>query len=110
MAAGSDCPVVEGNPFWGIYAGNTRKYYDGKPESGWNPQEKLSIEELIDAYTLNATYAEGRENELGTLEPGMLADITVLNHNILNMEEDTALRDVQAVLTIVDGEVVYSQI
>lgn len=110
LAAGSDCPVVEGNPFWGMYVGNTRKYYDGLPEGGWNPQENLSIEELIDMYTIGASYAEGREQELGTIEPGKLADITVVDKNLFAMAGNTAMRDAKSLLTMVDGKIVYQQV
>lgn len=108
LACGSDCPVVEGNPFWGIYVGNTRKFYDGLPKEGWNPQSSLSIAELLDGYTMGAAYAEHREHELGTLEVGKLADITVLDRNILNMPADTAIRDTNALLTMVNGNIVYA--
>lgn len=107
LAAGSDCPVVEGNPFWGIYVGNTRKYFDRKPEGGWNPQQNLSIEELIDLYTSGASYAEGRDHELGTIEPGKLADIAVIDRNILKMPGEESIRDAKSLLTIVNGKVVY---
>lgn len=110
LAGGSDCPVVEGNPFWGMYVGNTRKYYDGLPEDGWNPQEDLSMEELIDIYTIGASYAEGREDELGTIQTGKLADITVVDKNLLRMSGDPAMRDVKVLLTMVDGNIVYSNI
>lgn len=109
LAGGSDCPVVEGNPFWGIYVGNTRKYYDGLPVGGWNPQENLSIEDLLDMYTIGAAYAEGRENELGTIEEGKLADITVIDRNLLEMSGDTAIREAKALLTIVNGKIVYQR-
>jgi len=65
------------------------------------------MEELIDMYTLGASYAEGRDHELGTLEAGKLADITVADRNLLKMSGDTALRDTKALLTIVNGEIVY---
>lgn len=110
LAAGSDCPVVEGNPFWGMYVGNTRRYYDGKPEQGWNPQECLSMEDLINAYTLGAAYAEGREEDLGTLQAGKLADIIVVDRNLLLMAGDTSIRDTEVLLTIVDGKIVYSNL
>lgn len=108
LAGGSDCPVVEGNPFWGMYVGNTRTYYDGLPEGGWNPQEDLSMEDLIDMYTIGASYAEGREDELGTIQEGKLADITVIDRNLLKMSGDTAIRDVKALLTMVNGNIVYN--
>ena len=108
LAGGTDCPVVEGNLFWGMYAGNTRKYYDDIPEGGWNPQEKLTMPEMIDMFTSGAAYAEHRENELGTLEAGKLADITVVDRNLLELEENPDIRDTKVLLTMVDGRVVYS--
>lgn len=107
LASGSDCPVVEGNPFWGIYAGNTRMYYDGLPEEGWNPEEDLTIEELLDSYTMGASYAEHREKELGTLEAGKLADITVIDRNIIKMAGDTDIRNTKVLITMVNGNIVY---
>lgn len=107
LAGGTDCPVVEGNLFWGMYVGNTRTYYDGLPQGGWNPQETLAMEDMIDMYTSGAAYAERREHELGTLEPGKLADITVVDRNILDMGGDPGIRDTQVLLTVVDGQVVY---
>lgn len=108
LAGGTDCPVVEGNLFWGMYVGNTRKYYDGLPDGGWNPQENLSMPEMIDVFTSGAAFAESREDELGTLEVGKLADITVVDRNLLEMEDNTAVRDTEVLLTMVDGEIVYS--
>lgn len=107
LAGGTDCPVVEGNLFWGMYVGNTRKYYDGLPEGGWNPQENLSMPELIDAFTSGAAYAEGRNHELGTLETGKLADITVVDRNLLKMDHNTEVRDTSVLLTMVNGKIVY---
>ena len=91
-----------------MYAGNTRKYYDDIPEGGWNPQEKLTMPEMIDMFTSGAAYAEHRENELGTLEAGKLADITVVDRNLLELEENPDIRDTKVLLTMVDGRVVYS--
>lgn len=107
LAGGTDCPVVEGNLFWGMYVGNMRTYYDGLPQGGWNPQETLTMEDMIDMYTSGAAYAEHREHELGTLEPGKLADITVVDRNLLNMAGDARIRDTRVLLTVVDGKVVY---
>jgi predicted amidohydrolase YtcJ len=109
LAGGSDCPVVEGNPFWGMYVGTSRKFFDDLPEGGWNPQEKLTIEDMIDMYTWGASYAEGREKELGTIEVGKLADITVVDRNLLNMAENTEIRDVNVLLTMVNGQIVYEK-
>lgn len=107
LAGGTDCPVVEGNLFWGMYAGTARTYYDGLPKGGWNPQEKLAMEDMIDMFTSGAAYAEHREAELGTIEPGKLADITVVDRNLLKLAGDPALRDTKVLLTVVDGKIVY---
>lgn len=106
LACGSDAPVVEGNPFLGMYCGLTRLHPDGTPEGGWNPQEALSIEELLHGYTYGAAYAEGREGELGTLEVGKLADIAVINQNLLQSTPDQ-VKDAKAIFTMVDGRIVY---
>lgn len=106
LAAGSDAPVVEGNPFAGMYSGIARIYPDGKPEKGWNPQEKLTIEDLLEMYTYGCAYGERREDDLGTLETGKLADITVLDRNLLRVTPEEILKT-KVLLTIVDGKIVY---
>lgn len=107
LAGGSDCPVVEGSPFTGIYSGLERLHDDGTPEGGWNPQEKLTIEELLEIYTYGAAYGEGLENQLGTLGEGMIADIVVLDRNLLDVPSDQ-IKDTKVLMTIVNGDVKYS--
>lgn len=107
LAGGSDCPVVEGSPFTGIYSGLERLHDDGTPEGGWNPQEKLTIEELLEIYTYGAAYGEGLENQLGTLGEGMIADIVVLDRNLLDIPSDQ-IKDTKVLMTIVNGDVKYS--
>lgn len=108
MAGGSDAPVVEGNPFYGMYCGMERTHPDGTPEGGWNPQEKLFIQELVHAYTWGAAYAEGREDELGSLEIRKLADITIVDRNLfmVNLEQ---VKYTRVLYTIVDGTIVYQK-
>ena len=108
LAGGSDSPVVEGNPFEGIYCGIERVHPDGTPKGGWNAPEKLDVEDLLEMYTYGAAYAEGREEELGTLEPGKLADITVVDRNLLKVKSDE-LRDAKVLLTMVDGKIVFKR-
>ena len=67
------------------------------------------MEDMIDMFTSGAAYAEHRENELGTLEAGRLADITVSDRNLLKLAGDTAIRDTQVLLTMVDGRIVYEK-
>lgn len=109
LAFGSDAPVVEGSPFYGMYCGLTRVHPDGSPQGGWNPQEKLTIEDLIHGYTYGAAYAEGREDELGTLETGRLADITVIDRNLLTVSAEE-IREAEVLLTIVDGRIVFENL
>lgn len=108
LAGGSDCPVVKGNPFVGMYTGLERLHDDGTPKGGWNPAEKVKIEELLEMYTYGAAYAEGREHELGTLDPGKLADITVVDRNLLT-ETSERIRDAEVLLTMVNGTVRYQK-
>ncbi len=108
LAGGSDAPVVEGDPFYGMYCGMERIHPDGTPEGGWNPQEKLDIEDLIAAYTWGAAYGEGRAQELGTLEPGKLADLTILDRNLLTSSPQQ-VKEAQVLYTIVDGKIVYKK-
>lgn len=108
LACGSDAPVVEGNPFLGMYCGMMRLHPDGTPKGGWNPKERLSIEELLHGYTYGAAYAEGREGELGTLEIGKLADIAVVDRNLLTATPEE-VRDANVLLTMVDGKTVFEK-
>lgn len=108
LAYGSDAPVVEGDPFYGMYCGLERIHPDGSPKGGWNPEEKITIEDLIHGYTYGAAYAEGREGELGTLEEGKLADITVIDRNLF-ISSSQEIKDAKAILTIVDGRIVYEE-
>ena len=72
----------------GIYAAVTRKTLSGQPESGWFPQEKLTVEEAIRAYTLNTAYAAFEEDIKGSITVGKLADYVVLSDNLLTMDPD----------------------
>ena len=102
----SDFPVVDNNPMLEVYRGVTRLHNDGEPFGGWNPEEKLTVAEILTGYTKGCAYGAFRENELGTLEVGKLADIAVLDRNLLETP-DSEIRDVKVKLTIMDGKVVY---
>lgn len=103
---GSDCPVVSNNPFLEIYRALTRLYDDGLPEGGWNPQEKISIEEALDAYTYGSAYAAKREKDLGTLEEGKFADMILIDRNLFECTHQE-IRDAKIIATIFDGKIVY---
>ena len=79
LAFGSDAPVESPNPFVGLHAAVTRRRSNGDPgPEGWYPAQRLALEQALDGYTTGAAFAAGRENELGRLAPGFLADLIVL--------------------------------
>jgi predicted amidohydrolase YtcJ len=91
----------------GLYAAVTRKTLSGQPEGGWFPQEKLTVEEAIQGYTLNTAYASFEEDMKGSLTVGKLTDFVVLSDNLLTMNPDE-IKDVTVETTVVGGRVVYS--
>ena len=83
LAFGSDAPVEPIDPLLGIHAAVARRRADGSPgEEGWQPQERLTAAEAVRAYSVGAAYAAGVEDRCGTLSPGKLADVTVLDRDI----------------------------
>ncbi len=105
LALGTDWPVAPLDPLMGIYAAVTRETADGKNPHGWVPEQKISIEETVRAYTAGSAYAEFGEREKGTLEPGKLADMVVLSQDIFRIDPEQIPRT-QVVHTIVGGRVV----
>ncbi len=111
VSFGSDSPGTNAsryylNPMLGLYAAVTRKTLSGQPEGGWFPQEKITIEEAIRAYTLNTAYAGFEEDIKGSIAVGKLADYVVLSDNLLTMDPDD-IKDVTIIMTVVGGRVVY---
>ena len=106
LSLGSDFPVVGIEPMCEIYGAVTRQTFDGKPEGGWYPGQRITLAEALKAYTWGSAYAEGCEQDLGTLAEGKLADIIVLDQNLFAVEPQKIL-DTRVVTTIMDGEVVY---
>jgi predicted amidohydrolase YtcJ len=108
LAIGSDCPVVDSDPFLEIYRAVTRLHNDGEPAGGWNPSQKLTLAEILKCYTWGSAYGVGRENELGMLAPGRFADIAVLSMNPFTTDE-SELIDGKVDMTIMDGRVIYER-
>ncbi len=113
LSFGSDSPGTNAsryylNPMLGLYAAVTRKTLSGQPEGGWFPQEKITIEQAIKAYTLNTAYAGFEEDFKGSLTAGKLMDLVVLSDNLLTMDPDD-IKDVTVLMTVVGGKVVYEQ-
>ena len=87
LAFGSDCPVEKIDPLMGIHAAVTRRRADGSPgPEGWRLEQRLTVEEAARAFTWGAAYAAGREDRLGSITPGKLADFTVLDRDIFEIE------------------------
>jgi len=108
IALGSDCPVVDNNPFFAIHRGVTRLHDDDLPLGGWNPKEKLTVAELIKGYTFGSAYGVSREEELGTLEEGKLADIVIIDRNLFEVSPES-IREAKVDMTIMDGKIIYSR-
>jgi predicted amidohydrolase YtcJ len=106
LAFGTDWPVAPLNPMLGLYAAVTRATLDGKNLDGWIPEERITLSEAVEAYTLSAAFAEFQENEKGSITPGKLADMVILSDNIFDLKPD-AVRNVKVETTIVGGKVVY---
>ncbi len=106
LAFGSDWPVAPLSPLLGIYAAVTRATLDGKHPAGWFPEERLSVEEALGAYTRGSAYAAFEEKAKGTISPGKLADLVVLSEDLFSISPEK-IRDARVVLSIVGGKVVY---
>ncbi len=106
FACGSDWPVAPINPLTGIYAAVTRRTLDGNNPDGWFPEQKISMEEAIRGYTLNAAFTEFAEHLKGSLEEGKLADVVILDQNLFEISPEKIL-DTKVVMTVLDGEIVY---
>jgi predicted amidohydrolase YtcJ len=109
MALGSDFPVEAVNPFFGIYSAVTRQDQSGNPPGGWRPEERLTLAEAIRGFTSDAAYAAFEEASRGTIEPGKLADFTIVDGDFHAMRQ-SELFTVRVRMTVVGGEVVYRSV
>ena len=108
LAFGTDYPVESLNPLRGVYACVTRELPGGGPQGGWQPQEKLSMDDCLRAYTSGSAYAEFEEKRKGTIAPGMLADIVVFPVDITRISPRDLLTT-KVAMTIAGGRIVYEQ-
>ncbi len=106
LACGSDWTVAPLNPLTGIYSAVTRATLDGKNPGGWFPEQKISLEEAIKGYTINAAYAEFSENLKGSIEKRKLADIVVLDKNLFKIRPEEIL-ETKVKMTILNGEIIF---
>ncbi len=107
LAFGSDFPVEIPSPFWGLYASVSRRNAEGQPPGGWHPDQMLSLETALRAYTSGSAHAAFDEARLGTLSVGKLADITVVDRDLFASSPEE-IRQARVTATIIEGEVVYS--
>ena len=106
LAFGSDWPVAPLNPIAGLYAAVTRRTIDGKNPGGWYPEQKITLEEAIEAFTMGSAYAEFSENQKGSITPGKLADIAVLDTDLFAINPEK-IQDARVFATVVGGKLVY---
>ena len=106
LAFGSDWPVVTLNPWKGLETAVTRQTEEGEPVGGFVPQQRLSLEDAIRAYTLGAAFAGRREKTEGSLEPGKLADFIILDRDLFKIEP-SEIGKTEVLLTVIGGKAVY---
>lgn len=105
---GTDVPVEPINPIASFYASVSRKTLKGEPEGGYEPEEKMTREQALISYTLDAAYGAFEEKIKGSIEVGKLADFTVFSQDIMAVEESELLKT-EIVMTIVGGMVLYKK-
>ena len=102
---GTDSPVEDSNPFANIYCAVNRKDLTGKPEEGWNTQECVTVEQAIDAYTVESAYMEFAEEYKGRIKPGYYADLEILDTDIFTCDPMDIIH-ILPELVMVGGEIV----
>jgi predicted amidohydrolase YtcJ len=110
LAFGSDWSVAPLSPLLGIDAAVNRRTLDGKNPKGWFAEQKITVAEAVEAYTLTSAYAARQEKNRGSLEVGKLADFVVLSRDILVEAQREHIAETQVLLTVVGGKVVYNRI
>lgn len=108
LAFGSDSPVAPLNPLWGVYASVTRRTLDHKNPDGWVPEQKISVDETVRAFTWGSAYAEYQDGIKGTIEVGKVGDVVILSDDIFTIDP-VKIWDTKVLYTIVDGRVVYEK-
>ncbi|HEY5416368.1 MAG TPA: amidohydrolase [Gemmatimonadaceae bacterium] len=108
LAFGSDWFVAPPTPLEGLYAAVTRRTLDDRNPTGWIPEQKISLEDALRAYTRGAAYATFTEKEKGVIAPGTLADFAIIDRDLTKVAPE-AIRDAHIALTAVGGRVVYER-
>jgi predicted amidohydrolase YtcJ len=108
IAGGSDFPVEEVNPFFGLYSAVTRQDHDGMPPGGWYSEHRMSRVEALRAFTIDAAYAAHQEEMLGTLEPGKWADFILIDRDVFTANA-SEIWQTEVLQTWVAGKKVYEK-
>jgi predicted amidohydrolase YtcJ len=108
LAFGSDWYVAPAAPLEGIYAAVTRRTLDDANPNGWVPEQKITVEQALRAYTYEGAFASFEEDRKGTIKAGMIADMVLLDRDITRIARET-IRDARVLHTIVGGRIVFSQ-
>jgi hypothetical protein len=108
LAFGTDWPIAPLNPLLNLWAAVTRRTLDDKHPGGWIPEQRLTLEEALRAYTEGGAYAEFQENNKGTIAVGKLADMVVLSADLFTIPANQ-IKDERVILTIVGGQVVHEE-
>jgi predicted amidohydrolase YtcJ len=109
MAFGSDAPVESPNPFLGLHAAVTRRCPDGQPGlAGWHPEQKLSLDEALNRFTVGPAFATNQEKRLGRLTPGYLADLIVMDRDPYQIPPEE-IYAIQPAAVMVGGEWVWER-
>jgi len=108
LALGKDGEVAPLDPMLTLYAATTRATLDGKNPKGWFPEQKLTIQEAIEAYTMGSAYAEFQENEKGSITAGKLADMVLLSDDVLSIDP-VKIREAKVLKTWVGGKMTYDR-
>jgi predicted amidohydrolase YtcJ len=106
LAFGTDWFVAPLSPMWSVYAAVTRETLDGKNPGGWVPEQKLTVAEAIEAYTMGSAYAEFQEKDKGSITPGKLADFVLLSDDIFKIPP-ASIKNVKVEATFLGGKLVY---
>jgi len=106
LAFGTDWDVAPLNPLLTVYAAVTRATLDGKNPNGWFPEQKLTVAEAVEAYTMGSAYAEFQDRKKGSITPGKLADMVLLSDDIFEIPPEK-IKNVTVLKTIVGGKIVY---